>query len=335
MTSSVGHESIKSSLNQLIKAHKVPNSMIFSGPASIGKFKVAQELCQALICLSPEAAPNDETTIQSCKNCRHCLLFEQGSYPDLKLIQAEDEAERDIDYIRKSLNALTMQSFTGGARVMLIRDAERISVAAANMMLKAIEESRNNTYFIFTTSSLGKIPNTVRSRSQTLNFSPLSPEQIDEVLKLNQAELLKQTSEKILKIALATGTINSALQTLAQGDKLFELESLFEELKAGSPAAGFKLANFIHEQKSDGRASVLTLIDLVHRQLISNTGAKQRPWCLLLENLQTAERLIWDRHLNSQYLLANIFNSFVEQQTCRNKPNQSEITLNDLFEESI
>jgi DNA polymerase III delta prime subunit len=228
-----------------------------------------------------------------------------------------------------------MQSFTGGARVLIIRDAERISIAAANLMLKAIEESRGNTYFIFTTSSLGKIPSTVRSRSQTFSFSPLSPEEIHEILKLNNPDLLRECSSKILNIALTTGTISAALQTLAQGEKLFELEHLFDELKAGTPTAGFKLANFIHEQKAEGRASVLTLIDLTHRQLLSSVELKQRAWCLLLENLQTAERLIWDRHLNSQYLLANIFNSFLEQQTCRNKANQSEVTLNDLFEDSI
>lgn len=69
---------------------------------------------------------------------------------------------------------LSLKSFTGGAKVMIIWCADRLNTQAANKLLKLIEEPPNNTFFILTTSHEDQILDTIKSRCQRLKFPPLS-----------------------------------------------------------------------------------------------------------------------------------------------------------------
>jgi DNA polymerase III delta prime subunit len=229
---------------------------------------------------------------------------------------------------------MLMESFSGSARILLIRDLELFSISAANLLLKAIEESRGDSYYILTSNNINRIPNTVRSRCQCYNFSPLDPEALTTICStLMNTQELKSKEIESLEWAIS-GTVTGALQSIKNKAELEKIRSLFDELESGSTTAAFKLANIVHEQKQDNKYLVRAMIELTHQRLIQS-HLKSRPWALLLENLQTAERLINERHLNSQYVLANIFISFSQQVTCRNSTTETEKCLNDIIQDAI
>ena len=333
-TKILGHNKLRFTLNSLAANSKLPNALILSGPESIGKYLVAQELTEYLTCLNRPAHTLDDSNFGGCKTCRNCSLLASSNYPDLKFIDCQLESDRDINRLRTILNGMLMESFSGSARILLIRDLELFSIAAANLLLKAIEESRGNSFFILTSNNINRIPNTVRSRCQCYNFGMLDPETLTTICStLINTRDLKSNEFESLDWAIS-GTVSGALQSIKNKAELEKIKALYDELESGSTTAAFKLANLVHEQKQDSQYLVRAMIELTHQRL-TQSHLKSRPWALLLENLQTAERLINERHLNSQYVLANIFINFSQQVTCRNSTTETEKCLNDIIQDAI
>lgn len=327
MSQIIGHQTQRLNLERLVAQSHLPNALIFSGANSIGKYLVAQELIKRLICLNITARTND---LGACLECKNCQLLSSGNYPDLQQLDCNNEEQRNMDYIRSTLNSLLMKSYSGSARILLIRDAEKMSTSAANLLLKAIEESRDNTFFILITANLSRLPNTVRSRSQVINFNNLSNDELREILP----PLLADSKISINDTTAweNSGNVTAALQSLENKDHLGQLEEAFELLASGNSISAIKIANLIHGDKSQASAQLARLIELTH-VLMRKSPKNQRALSLLLENLITAERYISQRNLNSQYILTNILLNFCELITNKEPNSQNEKLLTEIFQD--
>lgn len=173
---------------------RLHHALLFTGPEGVGKEWLARALAAALLCDAPGA------TRFACGSCAGCRWFSQDSHPDFRLIRpAADEisaddaeapakaakASRDIriEQIRALAGFVEIASHRGGAKVVLITPAEAMNGAAANALLKTLEEPPPNTYFIMVSSRSYRLPPTVRSRCRQVPIgAPASAEALSWVV---------------------------------------------------------------------------------------------------------------------------------------------------------
>jgi DNA polymerase III subunit delta' len=147
-----------------------PHAMLVAGPAGIGKRILAQSLACALLC---EAPLPDGASCGACASCRYAAV---GQHPDLRVVEpveVDEDETKAVDWISvERIRALTrwaeLTSHRGGAKVALIVPGERMNAAAANALLKTLEEPPVNTYFIVVSHLPGRLPATIVSRCQRI-----------------------------------------------------------------------------------------------------------------------------------------------------------------------
>ncbi len=196
---------------------RLSHAYLFSGPEGVGKKTFARRLAQSLLCLAPksEVLGYDGT-------CSACTLFagESSRHPDfLEHVGVLKIGDRDAAmgfYEGDSLSArdlvrqLSMQSYSGGMRVLLLGDIDFATPHAANALLKFLEEPPRGVLMILTTAASGRLLPTIRSRVVEVRFSPLGNEQVREVL----ARLDVPAADAELAASLSGGSVTRALATL-------------------------------------------------------------------------------------------------------------------------
>jgi DNA polymerase-3 subunit gamma/tau len=190
----------------------VPNAVLLHGERGCGKTSMARVLAKALNC---HAAPGKAGEWPCCA-CPSCLAIAADASPDVTEIDAASHG--NVDSIRE----LILRSSYGTAgkyRVYIIDEAHGISVAGFEEFLKTLEEpSSGQTVFIFCTTRLDKIPQTVRDRCHRFRFAPLSPDLIRKRLEeICRAENFDAEPELLSAISeAADGGMRDAIMQLDQ-----------------------------------------------------------------------------------------------------------------------
>ena len=144
-----------------------PHALLISGPRGIGKRTLAQNFARSLLCESPRA---DGLACGMCPGCRYVAA---GQHPDLQLVEPfniEDDGEVKpldaipVDRIRALIDWALVTSHRGRAKVAIVVPAESLNVAAANALLKTLEEPPPDTYLMLVSHQPGRVPATLRSR---------------------------------------------------------------------------------------------------------------------------------------------------------------------------
>ncbi|WP_416140317.1 DNA polymerase III subunit delta' [Halomonas sp. HK25] len=146
-------------LVRLADAGRLPHALLISGPRGVGKRSLADALVARTLC----AAPGES----ACGACHGCSMLASGYHPDLLRV-APEEGKRQIriDVIRE-VNAFVAQTpQQGGYRVILIAPAEAMNLAAANALLKSLEEPGERTLFVLLADIPSRLLPTIRSRCQ-------------------------------------------------------------------------------------------------------------------------------------------------------------------------
>ncbi len=161
---------------------RLPHAILLHGARGIGKRHFARMLAQGLMCESPDAR------LMACGACAGCLLVAADNHPDLRwLVPEVDQPLREvpegiddgaaapgkatkasrailIDQVRQISEFLSLAAHRGGRRVVLLAPAEALNSAAANALLKVLEEPPTGAIFIAVTDELDDVLPTVRSR---------------------------------------------------------------------------------------------------------------------------------------------------------------------------
>lgn len=159
----IGHKKIISQMLHSFEVGKPGQTYLFVGPSGIGKKKVAVGLAQALMCA--------ESNI-GCGECASCKKMANNHHEGLKIV-SPDGTQIKVDQIREVLEFLNLQSLTK-FRVIIIDEAQSMNAAAANSLLKSLEEPPENTLYFLISSSAASVLPTIRSRSRVVSFQPLS-----------------------------------------------------------------------------------------------------------------------------------------------------------------
>ena len=141
-----------------------PHALLLSGEAGLGKKAFAQFVAKLLLCESP-------VDCQPCAVCQSCQLLAQDNHPDLMRLELQDnEKSIGVDAIRDILPQCYETSQRGKGKDVMIMAAELLNHAACNALLKTLEEPEQNTYFILVCDNQYLLPQTLRSRCQTMRF---------------------------------------------------------------------------------------------------------------------------------------------------------------------
>ena len=206
----------------------MPHALLLCGPAGLGKRAFARRFVHGLLC---ERAAQGEP----CGACRSCLLLAAGSHPDLVGLTfglRKDGVQRSeivVEQIRELSARLAMSSQFGGWQVALIDPADAMNAAAANALLKTLEEPSAQTVLILLADAPWRLAQTIRSRCQRIEFQlPVSA----EALAWLQAE---GVADAAAALAAAGGNPGLARDWAQQGalDRRREVRKDLAALAAG------------------------------------------------------------------------------------------------------
>ena len=168
----IGNAKIVTRLRTKLREGRFPHALIFAGPEGVGKRTCALMFAKALNCR--ESAPDD-----FCDACSQCRKIDAGVHPDVLVTGLEEEAsEIKIVQVRDLLQTLGMRPLEGIHKVFIIDPADAMNAAAANALLKGLEEPPEDTHFMLLTSNPQSLLLTVRSRCQTYAFARLTLEEM-------------------------------------------------------------------------------------------------------------------------------------------------------------
>lgn len=162
-----GHKDVIAKLLGTFAGDRPGQTFLFVGPSGIGKKKIALGLAQALLC---------EKSHSACGSCGSCLRVAAGAHESLKVIASEGPQIK-IEESREVIEFLNLQGITK-RRVVVIDQAQSLNLQAANSLLKTLEEPPPETYFFLIAPSNAGVLSTIRSRSRTVSFKPLTAAEI-------------------------------------------------------------------------------------------------------------------------------------------------------------
>ena len=283
----VGQEPIVRTLKQALLQKRVAHAYLLCGPRGTGKTSTARILAKAVNCLSPleDMEPDN--------SCHLCQAITEGR--SLDLIEIDAASNRGIDEIRNLREKVHFVPAESAYKVYILDEAHMLTDAAADALLKTLEEPPAHVIFVLATTEAHKLPTTIVSRCQRFDFRRISPADIVERLRqIAEAEGRSAEPEALRALARsASGSLRDAENLLEQavtsfGDSI-GLEQvrgllglaaadrprmLVGHLLRGEAAAGLTLINAVASEGLDLHQFHRQLISELRELLLLKSGAK-------------------------------------------------------------
>lgn len=244
-------------IQRALTGGRMPHAYLFHGPDGVGKELTARGLAQLLLCRQPRTQrPPEEPAAglglpewrEACGGCEDCRMVRGDAHPDLHLVHRylyRDHPDSDVrrrkgleigvEVIRHFvIDRVGQTALRGRAKVFIIREADRITTAAQNALLKTLEEPPGPTFLILLTSNLDRLLATTLSRCQPVRFDTLPLDFVADRLAALVPELPAEQREWYARFA--DGSLGAAMQAIEAG--LYELNvTVIESMPGGSRAA--------------------------------------------------------------------------------------------------
>ncbi len=310
------HDALWAQLRKGAAQGRFPHALLLGGPPGIGKQALAARLAAWLLCQRPGEAG-------ACGGCPACQWHAAGSHPDFRrLAPPEGKQQILVEQVRELSARLSLKAHGEGRKVAVIAPAEAMNPAAANSLLKTLEEPTDNTVLILVSDRPGRLMATIRSRCQPLRLPPPDPGQAGDWLAA------QGVADPRLALELAGGAPLRALALVESGE--LEQRSVwageFEALVRGrtSPVAlagrwqqaeGLAPLDWLASWAGDmirlvsGATGGLRNADLGERLAALAQGVGARRLFELLDLTQRARRLR-ETSVNPQLLLEEVLHEW-------------------------
>jgi DNA polymerase-3 subunit delta' len=226
----VGHRRVLGLLARSIARDRLPPSLLFSGPAGVGKATAALALAQVLNCQAragaatgtdllfedPDRNGREGTfEVDACGRCAACRRIARNVHADVVWVEPGEGGAIKIDQARVVVDAAMYRPFEGRRRVVIIDQAEALGAPSQNALLKTLEEPPPASVFVLVTSRPGMLLPTVLSRCAHLRFGRLAATEVASILIGAHGYA---DADAHAAAAVADGSVGSALE--AQADDL-------------------------------------------------------------------------------------------------------------------
>ena len=207
----VGQQTATHTLQNAITSGKIAHAFLFAGPRGIGKTTSARILAKALNCQSSNAP-----VTRPCNICASCEDIANSR--SLDVLEIDGASNRGIDEVRELRDSARYQAMRDRFRIFIIDEVHMLTTEAFNALLKILEEPPAHVFFIFATTELRKVPETIKSRCQVHEFKKIPDQILVQRLKfITDQEGIQIGNSSLEMIATsAEGGLRDALGTLDQ-----------------------------------------------------------------------------------------------------------------------
>jgi DNA polymerase-3 subunit gamma/tau len=203
-----GQPHVVQALRGAVAEGRVAHAYLFSGPRGTGKTSAARVLAKALNCANP-------TDGEPCGVCDSCVSIAQGTSLDVRELDAA--SNNGVDAMRDLVSHAALAT-PGQWKLYIVDEVHMLSTAAANALLKTLEEPPSHVVFVLATTDPQKVPLTVRSRTQHYEFRLLGAETLGQLVSWvrDQAKLDLDDEALALAVRRGRGSARDALSALDQ-----------------------------------------------------------------------------------------------------------------------
>jgi DNA polymerase-3 subunit gamma/tau len=203
----IGQNSVATALTNGIRMKREPRAVIFSGVRGIGKTTAARLYAKALNC-------DNGPTPEPCGTCVSCRAISSGVHEDV--MEIDGASNTSVDDVRALRETVTYVPQRSRFKVYLIDEVHMLSNSAFNALLKTLEEPPTHVVFLFATTELHKIPQTIVSRCQTFYLKKFTTEELaGRIRHIISEEGFNADEQVVLEIARqGNGSMRDALTFL-------------------------------------------------------------------------------------------------------------------------
>lgn len=254
----IGHEKQMNHLIRSLESEKFVHAYIFNGPAGIGKKRVATALMTAILCQNSKVEP--------CESCASCLKLQSDNHPDIMLLKPESGSLKN-QQVEEFQKFVTIKPYESNHKVILIEDADTMTVSAQNRILKVLEEPPAYVVIVMMTTNINRMLPTIRSRCLGMNFQPVPSEKIASFIVDNynidmpRAQVIANFSK---------GSFDSAIKMLeseAFSEDRTLIENMFDALIRNKRLKLFDYVSILEKNK-EKTLELLELLTFWIRDLI-------------------------------------------------------------------
>jgi DNA polymerase-3 subunit gamma/tau len=269
----IGQPVIIQTLKNAIKSNRLAHAYLFTGPRGTGKTSTARILAKALNC-------KNGPTPDPCGRCENCEKIRNGHSVDV--IEIDAASNRGIDEIRELRERVRYSPMEGRYKVYIIDEVHMLTAEAFNALLKTLEEPPAHTLFVLATTEVQKVPLTIASRCQRLDFARLKLAEIKgQLQKIARAEdfeiegkaldLIGRSAEGAMRdaISLLDQLVSFAGHTITYDNVVTLMGTADEELLFGMgdairTADAVRVLEYIRKGTEEGRSIPQVTRDLVY-----------------------------------------------------------------------
>jgi DNA polymerase III subunit gamma/tau len=250
----IGQAHIVDTLTNAIAYQKIAPAYLFTGPKGTGKTSSARILAKSLNCQS-----KTEPTPEPCSNCNSCRSIAASSSLDVTELDAASHS--GVDNMRELISNLQLKPIEGRYKILIVDECHALSHQSWQALLKIVEQPPVHVVFVFCTTEIDKVPETIISRCQKFDFRRVSLDEVTNYLSgVAAKENINITPAAVAAIAKASkGHLRDSLKLLDQLTLLKEITpSWVWQLSGAIPEHElFTVAENIAKGKIAGNLSIL------------------------------------------------------------------------------
>lgn len=231
--SELDSKDLRQRLYSVLSSSSVSHAFLFAGPKGLGKTSTARIVAKAINCErrapsksasrknQPVSGSNAkrytlDASLEPCNECAQCVSITNGS--NLDVLEIDGASNRGIDEIRDLREKIRLMPVSASKKIYIIDEVHMLTTDAFNALLKTLEEPPSHAMFIFCTTELHKVPQTILSRCFIITFKKATDEElVSSFLRIAKGENIEIDKDALSLIAtLSDGSFRDGAKILEE-----------------------------------------------------------------------------------------------------------------------